>query len=422
LAISWLFMAAEGPIIVRLVSGGPDAKVLTAAFLIVMSIAIFIESPVIDLLSTGTTMGKGRQSYVVISKFAWYMIVFVTIVHFLVTWTPLYWLVTLQFLQLDPAVAKAAHVPLMIMVPWSGFVGWRRKLHGLMIAKGETKMIGFGTTVRVLTLLTTGFGLASTGMGALVAAAWALLASVAAEAAFIHLVSRKVIQAHYMTDEPGFVPLTMKQLWAFHIPLTLSSMVILSQSLFISRALAAAPDSVLAMAAWQVAISVIWLFRTMTFALPEVVISQFRKHPQAPQVLKRFCLTVGLSLSVLLLVFGLTPLSTLVYGGVLRSDPTIVQAAIGATLVCVLLPWMNAWMSYIRAALTAYHLTVARLTAISLGVGSLVACLFIGVTLKLPGVLVAGLSITFAHLVEIAWLNHAWQRGRPKPEFVEAQA
>ena len=58
LALSWLFMSVEGPTCVGFLSRTANPVALTAAFNLLMSLALFMESPIIDLLTTATTLAS----------------------------------------------------------------------------------------------------------------------------------------------------------------------------------------------------------------------------------------------------------------------------------------------------------------------------------------------------------------------------
>ncbi len=81
LAISWLFMGLEGPICEGVINRLRQPEINAAAWPILMAIAIWIESPVIDLLSTSTTLAKDHQRYELISRFVWYLMAWVTVAH-----------------------------------------------------------------------------------------------------------------------------------------------------------------------------------------------------------------------------------------------------------------------------------------------------------------------------------------------------
>ena len=411
-------MATESPVANAILSRMPDATVNTAGFLMLMAIAIFIEAPVIDLLSTSTTLATGRTAYHAIRRFTVVIMVGVTIVHAAVTFTPLYFVITRSLLGLPEPVIEALHLPLQLMVPWSALIGWRRHLQGLMIRSGATRPIGVGTTLRVITISSVGFALMHRfGLSGLEVVAIALLASVAVEAAFMHVASRSTILD--LEHQPDVLPLhrsgetadslTLRRLWQFHGPLTLSTMVMLTTGPAIGAALARTPDAVMSMAAWQVATSLIWLMRTVTYALPEVVIAQYRgSESRVP--LAHFCRTVGLACSGTMLALAVTGVDRWMFDVVMGVRPEVANSAHWAFVACIPLPALNAAMSYTRGVLTAHRDTMARMWAIGFGVGTMVLTLVFGVLGQWPGILLGPVALLIGQVAEMVVLQVFWNR------------
>lgn len=425
LAASWIFMALESPVCVGLISRMPDAKVNTAAFFVVMAIAIFIESPVIDLLTTSTALTRSPKDYRVLMSFVWVLMGAVTLVHGLLVFTPLYGLVTEGLLGLPVEVAEASQVPLQILLLWSAFIGWRRTLQGLLIRHGQTRLVGVGTAVRVTTLVATAFGMAAFApMPSLEITAWALLASVAAESAFVHWASRPTIRPHFTFAQPESEhdpELTWGKLLAFHMPLTGTTLVMMCAAPLVAGALARAPDAILATAGWQVAMSLVWLTRTVVFAIPEVVIALHRDG-MPRRSLRVFSLRVGGAMSALAGLLWLTGGSYAFFTGVLSARSDIAREADLAVLVCLLLPFLGALQNYFKGMLAVFHVTGVRLVAIGASVATLFALLQVGLTLQLPGVVVAGVALTIGQVVEALVLGVAWLKIRHRDVEVAHQA
>lgn len=417
LAVSWIFMAVEAPVCQSLISRLPEAKVNSAAMLVVMSLSIWIESPVIDLLSTATTLAKGRRSYETIRRFTMLLMAAVTVAHGLIAFTPLYWLLTRTILQLPTEVAEAARPGLMIMTPWSAFIGWRRYHQGLMISRGETRMIGFGTLSRVLTvsLMALAFYLvaryAGVAVPSIAMASIALVASVAVESCFVHFAAKPIVREHFArpTEYDEANPLSLRRLARFHFPLTATTMVMLIGGPMVSATLSRAPDSVLVMAGWQVAMTITFLHRTVVFALPEVVITLYRDE-QSKVALRRFCVTVGLVASGLMPLVALVSLDRFFFARVVGAEPDVVGQAHLAYLAGMAMPFLGSLQSLLRGLLTKHHLTTARLRAMFAGIASLCAGLYAIATFGMAGVVSASLVLMAATLVELGSLWFSWRR------------
>jgi progressive ankylosis protein len=414
LALSWIFMSVESPLSVSLIARLPDAKISTAAFQIMMGLALWIESPVIDLLSTSTTLAKNRQSYLELTKFTWWLIGIVTFAHALFVFTPIYGFVTRQVMGVPAPVAEVGRVGLAVMVPWSGFIGWRRYLQGILIRNGKTKLVGIGTAVRVGTMFLSAFFLYYfTKLPGIQIAGISLVLAVAAEAFFAQWASRDVIRREFTRDIPD-EPLTLDKLRKFHLPLSATTMVSMLGLPVVSAALSHANDPVGQLAGYQVAFTLVWLMRTTVYALPEVVITLYRNKESAT-ALRLFCIRLGLITSGFMAVVWLTGLDKLFFIHVLHATPSVIPIAHIAFIAPVLTPFVGACQSYVRGMLTAHHLTVSRLLAVGIAMAALVGTLLLSELFGVNGVLAAGVCMTLALLAELVVLVVAWKR-RPLSE------
>ncbi len=404
-------MGLEGPIIVKMIAsvGNADEKaVWLAAFNALLAISLVIESPVIDLLSTSTTLCRGRTTFAALSKFSLQLMGLCTVVHALVVFTPIYGWITGHY---DPAVREALHVPLMVMLPWSAAIGWRRFKQGILIRSGRTRMIGFGTGVRVLTLVAVSFGLAQTSqLTGVMIAAIALASSVFTESLFVHFAAAEAVGKL----ERGDAPLEPRKLVSFHTPLTITTAMVLGSNFMITQSLAASADHMVSHAAYQVALAFMWLHRAVVFALPEVVITLYDRVSARP-LLHRFSAMVSLSMTGLMLFWGLTGLDYQFFRNVLGQEEGVARAAHWAFLGSSLLPAINGAQAYVRGVLTAGHFTKPRMTAMGVGLTVMAATLALGLALKSSGILMGALAPTLAFAAELAVL--VWALRKLTPEY-----
>lgn len=404
------------PICTGIVNSLPNDRVQLAALLALFSIALFIESPVIDLLATSTTLARSRQSFAAIRRFSVMMMVWCGLVHLAVAATPLFDFVFTGVLRLPPEVAEAVRVPMLVMVPWSPAIGWRRHVQGLLIRSGVTHVIGVGTFLRVCTIVTVGLiGFFAGSLPGAVVAATALCCSVVVEAVFIHVAGMRALKRDSFSDEDTV--LSNKDLANFHLPLTVSTMVMLSSMPLVSRSLTLSPDPILAMNAWQVSTTLAFLLRTMTFALPEVVIANWRPG-QAAKLLAKFCIGIGAGLSLLMLLLAAFGLDTLFFTQVTHADADVAAGAHTAFLWCSVLPFLTAATSYLKGVLTSMRVTIARLSATLASVVVLAVALGVGIRLRWPGVVVAAVALTLSQLAEFVVLAALYtSKGRRDTRF-----
>lgn len=397
-------MSAEAPISLRIISQLPDAKLHIAAFLMLMAMALWIESPVIDLLSTSTALARDRKRFVLISRFVWWVMGWCTVVHALVTLTPLYPWITSTVLGLPNALIAELRLPLIVMIPWSAMIGWRRYKQGLLIRNGHTRPVGLGTVVRMTIAAAAGFGAAASGqVSGTMAAAIALMSSVTSEAIFVHLVSRRVVRS--LPEEVEGPDLSMADLVKFHLPLTATTMLTLSSGPIVGAALARSPDSVLAMAGWQVTTTLVWMHRTVVYALPEVVITLARGAESVRQ-LRRFCIGVGIVSSGLLALLWATRGDMAFLVGLLKTPADTAEMAHVAIILCVTFPLIGALQSFARGTLTVARMTMPRLTSVAVGMVLLLVGLGVGLSMEWAGVIVAAFAMNVALIGE--WIALAY--------------
>lgn len=415
LGLSWMLMAIESPISIRVIAELPNDVVITAAFNAMMALALFIESPVIDLLSTSTTLARNRQAFAELSRFVWYLMAIVTAVHALVTLTPLYDIVAYSLLGLSRAVGEATRIGLAIMIPWSACIGWRRYLQGILIRNGHTKLISYGTVLRMATIASVAVGLLlATSLSSIVITATALVLSVLVEAVYVHVVSREaVLKLREIEPEPGEQELTMAQLIRFHSPLTLTTMITLAAFPLIVAAISMMPNKTHSLAAWQVAMTLGFLTRSFVFALPEVVIT-LGKTEEDRNTLRRFCLLVGAYAAGFIVLLCVTGIDKWFFVSVMKKTPNLAQVAHVAFFALCMQPIIGAMQSYLRGALTLYHYTTSRFWANIAGSSTLVVALGVGIQTTLPSVVVAAVAMTLSLVAELAVLMGAWRTAQEK--------
>lgn len=412
LALSWVFMSLEGPITAGIVARGVNSDAPLAGLALLAALAIFIEAPVIDLLSTSTTLTKTRRNYREIRTFTLLLMCWVSLVQAVVSCSPFYWVLVEQWIGAQHDVAVALRPAMIVMIPWAAFVGWRRFHQGVMIGHSVTRPIGLGTAVRVVALIMAGVLLLKlTDLSGLVVAAWAMVFSVFAEAVFAHLASLHVLRNDLLVDDPEDSGTSLRQLAIFHFPLTFATMTLIFTMPMTTWALAHSPNKVLTLAAWGLSQGTIFMFRSITFALPETVITLY-KGKSVEQELRRFCTSVGLICSGAVVVIYFSGVGDLFFDEALGAKESIAKLAALALFSTMFVPYVSAKAALYRGMLTLHRLTKARLVAILVAVVAMGLVFVAGVALQVDGIWLAGFAMTVQHLVEFAVLRHYWKSSR----------
>ncbi len=403
---SWLLMTAEGPMISAAVNRLPDEVIMLAAVGIVYSLSVTIESPIINLLATSTALVKDHASYLLVRRFTIHWMIGLTVGALLIAFTPMFDWVVVDLLNTPDEVAQWVQIGLQIMVFWSAAIGWRRFLQGIMIHFGHTKLVAWGTAVRLLASGLTVLVLALTGSVSGVAlAGWAWMVGVIAEAIYATIAVRPIVTKNLSPDLPPAEgePLTYRELFFFHLPLALTSLLVLLAQPLVTISLARLENPTLSLAAWPVVFQLMLLMRSVALALPEVVIALSHGRDSFLP-LRRFAYTLTVGISAVMLIFIFTPLSRWYLFGLQDMDPVVGALAQDTLWLFLLFPPLAVLLSWLRGLLITQKATKAVNIGMVANLAVTALVLFAGLAMRTNGLQTAAVALTLASAVEVAYL------------------
>lgn len=413
LALAWLLMSWESAWIQAVISRQPDAETQLAAFGLMFTLSILLETPIIMLLATSNALSRDRQSYQLLWRFMMALNLLIAVMALLMAFTPLLDLYLHSLLQIPPHIVDATRPGLKIMALWGAVIGYRRFHQGIIIRSGKTRNVGYGTLLRVLVSGSVAMGLgALTNMAGTELGALALMLAVLAEAVYIHRVSRSDVKRLLETERPPRAQgLTFGMATRFHLPLAITSLITMLAHPAIERGLASMPDATRSLAAWPIILSIVLLMRAGGMAYQEVVIS-LNDNPNNHRLLRGFTLRLGASLSLIMLLFASTPMIQIYLGSILGVTVNLRDLVISGVQAACLLPLLTTLHSYFRALLMLSNRTAAIYQAIALGFALTAAIVWGGIALGMHGILAASLGLTLGHGCELAYLAFSYQRGK----------
>jgi hypothetical protein len=358
---SWLLMTAEGPTISAAINRLPNEVTMMAAYGIVVSLSVLIESPIINMLATSTAVVKDRASYLLVRTFTVHWMILLTIISILVAFTPLFDLIVVNLLDTPPEVARWVRPGMKIMTLWSAAIAWRRFLQGVMIHFGQTRKVAWGTGVRLIASVGTAVSLATlSGLPGVIIGAMSLMAGVLAEAAYATIAIRPILNDELASDQPAAPgdPLTYRGLFWFHLPLAATSVLLLLVQPMVTSSLARLPNPVISLAAWPILFQITLMARAAALALPEVVIALSEKRGSFEPV-RRFSFNLALGISAFMIVFIVTPLASF-YVFVVQDMTEMVGGLVRASIIYFLpFPAMVTIISWLRGLLINKRVTKA---------------------------------------------------------------
>ncbi len=412
---SWLLMTAEGPIISAAINRLPDEVIMLAAYGIVVSLSVTIESPIINLLATSTALVRDRASFLLVRRFTIHWAIGLTVVAALVAFTPLFEVVVVDWLDAPPAVAEWVRPGMQIMTLWTAAIAWRRFLQGVMIHFGATGLVAWGTAVRLLASGGTAVGLALFSHWAgIIIGAWALMAGVVAEAIYATIAVRP-LQRQYLAIESPVAdgpPLTYRELFWFHLPLASTSLLILLAQPLVTFSLARLDQPVASLAAWPVIFQIMLMARAAAFALPEVVIALSSRQDTFAS-LRRFSLNMTLVLTGLMALFVLSPLAGFYIFVVQDMTPDVGALAQASLIYFLAFPALTTLISWLRGLLINRRQTKVVNVGMGINLGITAVVLAVGLFYRLPGLPSAAIALNAAAFVEILYLGWQTQRALP---------
>jgi len=406
LALSWIFMGLELPAVSAAMARMPLATVSLAAYGgVVFPVALLIESPILMLLSASTALSRDLRSHRLVERFMWTAGVALTAFHALLAWTPLYDFVAGSLLGVPVEVREPARLGLRIMTPWTISIAYRRFHQGLLIRNGRSRFVGLGTAVRLCAILTVlGVGALSRRLPGIVVGTLAVTAGVVCEAIFAGLAARPVVRGALKAAPPVEPPLTRAHFLRFYFPLLLTPLITLLALPLTSAAVSRMPRALESLAAWPAFSGLVFVMRSVAFALNEVVVAMLER-PGAGPALARFTGGVALGATGVLALLAFSPLGRLWFGTVAGLPPPLLLLATTGLFLVLPAPALAAGQSLHQGTLIHAHATrgVTEAMCAMLVVTSLT--LTAGVLWgRVPGFYVGALAFTLGNAAQFAWL------------------
>lgn len=433
LAAQWSMMALEGPFLAAVIARLVDPTFNLAAYGVAYAFGILVESPVIMLMSASTALVEDAASYRRLRNFAHALNVFATGLLLLVLLPPVYGALMEDLLALPPAIRELVRGALWIMLPWPAAIGYRRFLHGLLIRAGQTRLVAYGTMLRLAVMVATAVGLAVAGLpGAWVGAA-ALSAGVVVEAVAARVMAAGVIRDLLRIPDrvepaaPTGASAEARrghaylEIASFYYPLALTSLVGLTVQPMLTFFMGRAPSPVESLAVFPVVNSLSFFFRALGLSFQEAAIALLGSGLEFARELGRFATGLALAASGGLGLIAFTPLAMLWFESVSGLPPQLAQMALAPTRVIVLLPALSVILCFQRAILVKERRTRPITVASVIEVGG-IALLFpvFGWGMGFTGVTAAMAAFLGGRLAGVLFLAGRTLRGRPRPRPPEA--
>jgi Na+-driven multidrug efflux pump len=361
LAVQWLMMAIEGPFLAAIIARMSDPAHNLAAYGIAIAFAILLESPVIMLMSASTALAEDSESYRRLRNFSNALNLAATALVFVVLIPPIFNGITGDLLGVPAPVRSLVYGALWLLLPWPGAIGYRRFLHGILIRSGRTRLVAYGTLLRLAGMGATGmvlyhfFTLPGVWVGALSLSAGVVLEAIAARfmaaGAVARLKETPPEPAPERVQRQGRSAESYGDIARFYFPLALTTLVGLTVQPMLTFFMGRTAAPLESLAVFPVVYALAFLFRAPGLAFQEVVIALSGRRLEHIAPLRRFGTALGLAATAALALVTFTPLAGFWFGVVSSLPPDLAALAAEPARITVLLPALTVLMAFQQAVL-----------------------------------------------------------------------
>jgi hypothetical protein len=401
-------IAFEGPFLAAVIARLPDPKFNLAAFGVAVAFAILVEAPVIMLMSASTALVEDADSFRKLRTFTYALNAIVTGAMVLVLVPPVFSFIAQTLIGLTDEVARLTYGGLVILLPWPGAIGYRRFFQGLLIRGGKTRLIAYGTVLRLATMTGTAVLLyvVYSLPGVYVGAA-ALSLGVCAEAVASRFMAHRTVRDLLASGSAHVAhpALDYRRILEFYYPLALTSIIGLVVPPMLTFFMGRAAAPVESLAVFPVVNALAFVFRAFGLSYQEVAIALLGKDHEHAREVGRFAFALGLAASMGLALIAFTPLVHFWFETVSGLTPELTAFAINPTRIFVIMPALSVFLSFQRAVLVRGSSTRPITWATVLEVVG-IALLFLGLSNRFDmiGVTAAVIAFTGGRLLGNGYL------------------
>ncbi|HQN62140.1 MAG TPA: hypothetical protein PLG96_01450 [Flexilinea sp.] len=404
LAISWLFMAVDIPFVSAIVSRMPQPEINLAAHSVVYPIALIIEAPIIMMLSVSLALSKDKKNYRRIYKFMMILCAGLTIIHASISCTPLFYLVVGNLMGAPKELLPYARVEMIMMIPWTWAIGYRRFYQGILIRNGHSKQVTIGTIIRMsflIGVLLIGYRLQDFVSGTMTAGA-ALSSGVIAEGLFCGLKGRKTADRDFEEGELSEL-ISWGELIRFVIPLILTQIINLGWTSLGSAAMSRMINPIASLAVWPVLSGLLNIIKSFGSACNETTLSVINREGFY-KADRRFTFYIAIFSTLFYAALIVTPLGRFWFEGLSSLTPELSDLAKKALPMIFLVPFVNTYLNFYQAILLAGKKTSGFLESLLIYLIFMISILYIGIlTQKWEGIYVIMIGMNIAVLAQTLW-------------------
>jgi len=353
LAATWLMMSIEGPFLAAVIARLPFPKFNLAAYGVAFSFALIVEAPIIMLMSASTALVHNRHDYLTLRNYTLMLNGAITAIMIIGLIPPVFHFIAQDLIGLPVYVANLTHIASLLLLPWPAAIGFRRFYHGLLIRNNKTRLVAYGTMVRLIFMASGALILYAVQIpGAYIGGA-ALSTGVVAESVFTRIAAtgtiRKVLGNGKMREDKK--RLNFRSITTFYFPLALTSILALGVHPMVTFFMGKGKFPIESLAVLPVVNSLIFIFRSLGLSYQEVIIALLGMNKKNYENVKKFAVYLGIFISVCLALILFTPLLHVWFRTISGLSAELTAFAILPARILAILPLLTLLINFQRGLL-----------------------------------------------------------------------
>jgi len=408
LAATSILMMSSHSIVSGALARAYHPAVAMAAYSAALSIGQLFESPTFGIQRMVVSLTEGPQSFWTTARVAACILAGILFLMGAVGYSPLAAWLFGELVGLEGDALIQAITCFRIFMLWPTFVTLRGISQGLLVLSKKTYWLTANMLVRVTAMMALAAVLPRLLEGASVGAA-VLMAGIGIEAGLSALVVAAVGRHFWSSaSESGPAargvrhrePLPAWYVVRFFAPVAAASLVQTASKPALAAGLGRTTDPVLALAAYQVAMNLAFIFSAISFNIHQVVVV-YGREARHPALTRTFCLAVGLLGTLALGLLAFTPAGLFVLEDLIGAPADVVRQATVLLRWLVPLPLVTTVTEYYYGLLLLARRT-KPITAAKLAYALTGACAYLGLAGCYPelGGLIGALGTVLAIVVE----------------------
>jgi hypothetical protein len=408
LASTSFFMALELPICTAAISRLDNVEINLAAIGIISSFSLFVQSPVLRILSLPLIFMNDKNSFKILRKFCVIFCILISIMFFILSSDLIFRnYISTQLnlsLELTNLIQKGLYV-------WSIFpliIGLRRFYQGILLCAHEPNKIAYSTAIRLSTLFITilTFSYFKTFSGTIIAVSSIGIAMFVEMLASRFFAQKQINKFLEINSPPENTKLNFLKIIRTYVPLSFSTTVAMSSGPILSFFTAKGLLSFESLVISPIIFGILNPFTWSAFAIQDTTHALLKKDPLANTKVKYFAVYIGLILSIILFIFGITPLSDFYLKNINKLNLNLIELCAIPILTISLIPILVSLKNFYRGKLISENKINLLFYIECLEIISLATFFIMFLNLiMLPAIYLLFFSLSCSYITSILCLN-----------------